>query len=243
MSDPPKLSTQLNTVREFNHYGYYLQTPPVSLIVLDPAGDGNDGNGIVWMDREEYQKGEPEDPDFSVIPVNRIKFAAQLDSAMEWSDVMARLLALHRFMLLRERRGLSFRYFITVEVNGVGYGYANHLKEKVGTKKIIKVTTVGGQKEEAHNETGFIMPRLPGLDHLRMRIEGHTFKIDKTAPGLDILNSQMRSFVWLKKGRPEALPGQRDDLVMSSAIGNWTLSKIIPPALKAKRFTQRGRAR
>jgi len=237
MADPKKpqrASTQLNTRRELEGEGFYLQTPPVSLIMLDPAASGEDGNALVWLDREEWQRGEPWDPDFSTIMICRAKLFAQLESSMEWPQVMSRIYRLHKYMLQREKAGLSFRYFFGVETNGVGYGYAMHLREKLGPSRVLTLSTVAGDKDRVFSEKGIVMPRLAGLDHLRLSIETQRLKVDKDAPGTKDLDTQLRSFVWARPGRPEALEGQRDDLVMALALANWLLTKVLPPVLKAE---------
>ena len=76
------------------------------------------------------------------------------------------------------------------------------------------------------------MPRLAALDHLRIMMETHHMKVIPDAPGASQLIEEMNSFVWRRPGRPEAMQGQKDDLVMALCGALWIGSKLIGPILR-----------
>lgn len=77
------------------------------------------------------------------------------------------------------------------------------------------------------------MPRMPGLDLVRMLMETHYLRAAKNASGMEILAEELNTFVWRGKNRPEAMQGQHDDLVMALALAVWASEKLVPLMLRA----------
>lgn len=232
-----------NTHEDWRERGFYLKTPPVIIVCYDPAGDGDDRDAIVLLSREEHQKGEPHDPDFSVVYKFRVLAATRLPPEFEYPDKLARLLGLHRQLLGWQTAGRCYSHFFSVETNGVGWALASGLRVKIGPQ-VIAYTTVGSAADKPYVGGKVSMPRLAALDLLRVLLETHHLKMTPKAPGGRELSAEMASFVWRSPGRPEALEGQHDDMVMALAGGCWVGNKIIGPVLKAAtiRLPQRRRA-
>ena len=214
--------------------GFRLATPPLHFVCVDPSGDGDDNTACIMSAREEHQKGEPQDPDFSVEHMHRIKMALRIRQDQEFTDVLAQLYRLHRFLLQLRAKGLSAGHVFAIETNGVGYGYAKALRAKIppSALSIFEYHTVGNMSDDTDVMYRYAMPRLAGLDNLRILIETHHLKIDKNMPGAKEYEEEFRAFIWKSPNRPEALEGQHDDLVMATAGALWVATKIVPPILR-----------
>jgi hypothetical protein len=230
---------QFNSTREWKEKGYYLRTPPLVLVGYDPAGDGSDRDAMVMIAREEHQKGEPWDPDFAVLMLFRVLMAHRMRPDLEFPDKLAMLLRLHRQLVGWRRIGRAANHVFCVETNGVGYAMASSMRNVV-KGNIVGYTTVGSSSEKPFVEKKVAMPRLAALDNLRVLTETHQLKLARDAPGRQHLLQEMSSFVWRGPGRPEAMDGQHDDMVMATAGACWIGTKIIPPMLKQTRVTARG---
>lgn len=224
-----------NRTMDWKQRGYHLRQPPLILACYDPSGDGDDRDALVLLAREEHQKGEPHDPDFSVMMLFRALMAHEMARDLEFPDKLAMLLKLHRQLLGWTRSGRAAKHVFCVETNGVGYAMHSALRTHIGNH-VIGYTTVGTTNDNTFTEKKVSMPRLASLDHLRVLAETHALKLAKDAPGREILIRQMSSFVWRGAGRPEAMLGQHDDIVMALAGGCWIGSKVLPPVLKQKKF-------
>lgn len=229
-----------NSTQSLRDRGFKLSTPPLIIIGNDPAGSGDDRDAVVMVAREELQKGEPYDPDFAVITKFRVLAAQRLPQQMEFPDRLARLLSLHRTMIGWTNAGRSVGHYFTVETNGVGYAMASSLKSKIGDH-VIPYTTLGNVSEKPYSGGAVSMPRLAALDHLRLLLETHLIKLTPGAEGGKLLASELASMVWARPGRPEAMQGQHDDLVLALTGAVWIGSKIIPPVLKGQAFASRSR--
>jgi hypothetical protein len=229
-----------NSTQSLRDRGFKLSMPPLIIIGNDPAGSGDDRDAVVMVAREELQKGEPYDPDFAVITKFRVLAAQRLPQQMEFPDRLARLLSLHRTMLGWTGAGRSSGHYFTVETNGVGYAMASSLGSKLGGY-VIPYTTLGNISEKPFAGGNVAMPRLAALDHLRILLETHLIKMAPGAEGGKELSSELAAMVWARPGRPEAMQGQHDDLVLALTGAVWIGSKIIPPILKAQTFAPRSR--
>lgn len=215
--------------------GFQLLEPPVTIVAVDPSGDGDDRDGVVAVSREEHQKGMPHDPDFAVEYLYRIMLAHQLPQEYEFPDKLAALLALDKKLVSWTGQRRQRKHFFVFETNGVGYGYASSFSRKSSTTT-IPYATVGkiSNSGRAPSRAKIAMPRLEALDNTRILMETGYLKAAANAPGIDVLNKQMQAFVWRGKNRPEAMAGQRDDLVLALTGALWIGSKVIPPVLKYK---------
>lgn len=234
-----RFSGALNTKEDLAERGFALRHPPLALLGYDPAGDGTDNDALCLLAREEHQRGEPHDPDFSVITIFRLMMAMRMRPDLEFPDKLAMILGLHRSLIGWERAGRTCGHTITVEQNGVGYAMASSLREKVGNR-VIGYTTVGNTKDEAFMERKVSMPRLASLDHLRVLMETQHFKAAKDMVGKAEFLQEAQAFVWRSTGRPEAMQGQKDDIIMTVAGACWIGSKVIGPMLKQVKTTTRG---
>lgn len=224
-----------NNTEDWRERGFYLRTPPVIIAAYDPAGDGSDDDALILLNREEHQKGEPHDPDFAVAMKFRVLGAQIMPPGLEFPDKLAQLLALDRQLLgWRNRKKISGHFF-TVESNGVGWALASSLRANVGPR-VITYSTVGSGGDKPYTGGNASMPRLAALDHTRVLLETGHLRMTKDAPGAKELSGQIGSFVWRRAGRPEAMEGQKDDLVMALTGGCWIGTKLIPPVLKAKTY-------
>lgn len=224
-----------NSGRTLRDRGFRLHVAPLHFVCLDPAADGDDYSGVCLMAREEHQKGEPEDPDFAVEHMLRVKMALRLRQDMEFADILAQMYRLNRYLNGLKRKGLSYGHVFCVETNGVGYGYEQALRAKVSAP-VVGYTTVGVVSDDTEVGKRLVMPRLAGLDNMRIQIETHHLKLEKDAPGARELEGEFRAFVWRAPGRPEAMEGHNDDLVMATAGATWAATKLVPPVLKSKMF-------
>lgn len=222
-----------NNTRDWRERGFYLRTAPVVIASYDPAGAGDDDDALVLINREEHQKGEPHDPDFAVALKFRVIAAQPMPKGLEFPDKLARLLALDRQLTSWQTRGRTSGHFFTVEANGVGWALSSALKDKIGPR-VISYTTVGALNEKPYSGGAISMPRLAALDHTRVLLETGHLRMADNAPGGQLLAGQIGSFVWRRAGRPEAMEGQHDDLVMALTGGCWIGTKIVPPVLKAR---------
>jgi len=228
-----------NTGKTLQERGFQLKVAPLHFVCFDPAGDGDDYNGLVLLAREEHQKGLPEDPDFAVEHMIRVKMSMRLNQELEYADLLAQLYRINRYLNGLRNQGLSYGHVFCVETNGVGYGYEQALRDKIGRRTpVIGYTTIGNMNNDATAAKKMVMPRLAGLDHMRIMLETHHLKLDKDAPGSRELEGEFRAFVWRSPGRPEAMEGHNDDLVMALAGATWCATKLVPPVLKSKMFTK-----
>jgi len=156
----------------------------------------------------------------------------------EFPDKIAAVLKLHRDLMAWKSTGRSCGSVVVVEANGIGYGIVSTLKDKI-SDRCVAYKTVGGTSNSPFSESGMVMPRLPGLSHLKMLLEQHYIRGATGAPGIREIEQEMNSFVWAGPKRPEALAGQKDDMVMALAGGVWIGSKVIPPILKQTVFNRR----
>lgn len=224
-----------NNAEELRERGFVLRDPPVNILCYDPAGDGRDNDALLILSREEHRKGELWDPDLAVEFVFRILAAHRMPQGLEFPDKLARILRLHAHMNKWNKAGRSHSHVITIEANGVGWAMASSLKTKT-TVPVIPYVTVGRVDEKTYTEGRISMPRLTALDFLRMQLELHRVKAAKDAIGIKDLSQELNSFVWVRKGRPEAIQGQTDDLVMALAGGVWIGSKILPPVTRQQKL-------
>jgi hypothetical protein len=224
-----------NSAAELRSRGYTLRDAPFNIVGYDPAGDGKDRDSLVLVSREEWRRGELWDPDLSVEFIFRVLLAHRMAPDLELPDKLAQLLALNRQLLAWKTEGKSAGHAFTVETNGIGYGVHQGMREKISSP-VIGYTTIGSVSDKAHHTHKITMPRLPALDLLRALMELHRLKSVRGAPGIDVLIQELNAFVWRKPGRPEAMIGAHDDLVLALAGAIWIGSKIIPPMTKQKKF-------
>lgn len=227
-----------NSDEDWRARGFHLHKPPIIIVCYDPAGDGSDRDAVLVIQREEHQRGEPHDPDFAVEMKFRVLMAQRLPVDYEFPDKVAKLLAIHRQLLRWQAGGRISHHAFVVESNGVGWGLASDLRSKIGAY-VLPYTTIGSKNDQPYGGDKITMPRLAALDWLRIMMETHHLKIIPNAPGSKELASELNSFVWRRPGRPEAMQGQKDDLVMALCGGVWVGSKIIGPSLKAARPIKR----
>jgi hypothetical protein len=232
-------AAQFNTTSEWRSKGYHLRTAPLVLVAYDPAGDGDDRDALVMISREELQRGETWDPDFAVMMLFRVLMAHRMRPDLEFPDKEAMLLKLHRQLVGWKRVGRASDHVFCVETNGVGYAMASSLRSNI-RHNVIGYTTVGSTSDKPFAEKKVSMPRLAALDNLRVLAETHQLKVAKDAPGRKHVIEEMSSFVWRAPGRPEAMEGQRDDIVMAMAGACWMGTRIIPPLLKQTRVSTKG---
>ena len=222
-------SYAFNTHDELKERGFFMQDAPITIANYDPAGDGDDNDALVIVSREEWRRGELHDPDLAMEFVFRILGAHRMPQGIEFPDKQARLIKLNRSLVKWNEQGRTQAHFFGVETNGVGYAMASSLKSKI-TAPVIGYTTVGSiSSDKPYTSSKVSMPRLAALDHLRMLMEIHRIKMVRDAVGTEHMMDELNSFVWASAGRPEALKGQRDDLVMALCGAIWIASKILPP--------------
>lgn len=209
------------TPPQLHEQGYRLYKAPVSIIAFDPAGRGNAFPALTWIDREEWQRGEVWDPDLSVQLLYRLHFAHRLPRDGEYVDFLAAIMRLDSLMGQRINRGLCTHSAIVIETNGVGWpAYSQLSTSKRVQSEVLGVTTTGTTSRKSADKSRLTMPRMAGLDLLRVMIETQRFKLRPDIPGAKEFETETKSFVW-KNARPEALAGQNDDIVMSVAHGVW----------------------
>lgn len=230
------MSEQFNTTADWRARGFFMRSPPLVLVCYDPAGDGDDRDALVMVERQEHQHGERWDPDFAVLVRFMVLCAHQMAPSLEFPDKLGQILNLHRSLTSWRRKGRITNHVICVETNGVGYAMGSSLRTRIGNHVVTYTTVAGSSKEDPFVDRRVAMPRLASLDHLRVLSEMHCLKLARGAPGREIVVREMSSFVWRRPGRPEALAGQRDDVVMALAGACWIGSKLIPPILKAKNY-------
>ena len=229
-----------NSTEDWKSRGFYMRTPPLILVSYDPAGDGDDKDALVMTSREEHQSGEAWDPDFAVATIYRVLLVHRMRPDLEFPDKLSMLLRLNQQLNSWVNVGRAAAVRFVVESNGVGYAMASSLRDKI-SNGVIPYTTVGSTTDKPYKEGKVSMPRLAALDHLRVLMETFCLKIDRQAPGKEILTSELASVVWRRPGRPEALDGQHDDAVMALTGACWIGSKVIPPILKQVIITPKGK--
>ena len=223
-----------NSNADWRDRGFHLRKAPVIIAAYDPAGDGDDRDALAVYAREEHQKGEPDDPDFAVEMKFRLLMAKRLPVDLEFPDKLAMLLAQHRQLVRWRAGGKIHDHVFAIEANGVGWGLASAMRDKIAGN-VLPYTTIGSMGDKPYGGGKVSMPRLAALDWFRMMMETFHIRIMPDAPGAKDLISELNSFVWRRPGRPEAMQGQHDDLVMASCGAVWVGSKIIGPSLKAAR--------
>jgi len=228
-----------NSDAEWRERGFVLRQPPLVIVSFDPAGDGSDRDALIVQTREEHQRGEPNDPDFAVEQKFRVLMAERMPQDYEYPDKLARILAIHKQLVRWQTSGRTIGHCIGIESNGVGWGLSSDLRTKIG-QFVVSYTTVGSTSDKPYGGGKVNMPRLAALDWMRIMMETHHLKLSPEAPGAKDLASELNSFVWRRPGRPEAMLGQKDDLVMALCGGLWIGSKIIGPSLKAERSRRVG---
>lgn len=223
---------EFNSAKDLKDRGFFLRVPPVTIVTLDPSGDGDDYDGLVAVSREEHQRGEVHDPDFAVEYVFRVLMAHRLPKDWEFPDKLAAVLNLDRMLRAWTSQKRQTAHFICVETNGVGYGYASSISRKTNTK-VIPYATVGNVSDNRPpSDAKVAMPRLKALDNTRILMETGYLKMAPNGPGMDNLKAELQAFVWRGKNRPEAMAGQRDDLVLALTGALWVGTKVLPPVLK-----------
>lgn len=231
---------EFNSAKDLKERGFLLRMPPVTIVALDPSGDGDDYDGLLAVSREEHQRGEPYDPDFAVEYVFRVLMAHRLPKDWEFPDKLAAVLNLDRMLKSWTGQKRQTAHFLCVETNGVGYGYASSLSRKTATK-VIPYATVGNVADgKPPTDSKVAMPRLKALDNTRILMETGYLKMAPNGPGIENLQAELRAFVWRGKNRPEAMAGQRDDLVMALTGALWIGTKVLPPVLKQVRLPGTG---
>lgn len=228
--------TQFNNAADLRSRGFQLLTPPVTIVCLDPSGDGDDFDGVVALSREEHQRGRVYDPDFAVEMVFRVLLAHRMPKDWEFPDKLAAMLNIDKMLKTWTATGRQTAHVLCVEANGVGYGYASSLSRKTSTT-VIPYSTVGkvSSTNTVPMNAKVAMPRLEALDNLRILAETGYLKVMPEAPGKKLLEAEMNAFVWRGKNRPEAQEGQHDDLVLALTGAAWVGSKVLPPVLKQVR--------
>lgn len=214
--------------------GFSLRAPVLSIVAFDPSAEGDDFPTCVLVDREEWQRGETVDPNFAVQRRYRVKLVNRMDRTLEFPEQQAALMRLHRWLNHRQAKGLCYQHFLVIETNGVGWPIASDLRLKLGSVVVPMATTGSGSNSPQGARGSVAMPRMAGLDNLRYLMEMHALKIDRDAPGGHILQTEMQSFVWAGKRKPQALSGQHDDSILPLASACWLGQKVVPPYLKQK---------
>jgi hypothetical protein len=217
-----------NSAEDMRDRGFHMMDPPLAILNYDPAGDGDDRDAIIMLQREEWRRGELHDPDLAVEYIFRILLAQRLPKDDEFPDKLARILGANRQLRQWKNQGRIWEYVIGVEQNGLGYAMASSLRTKTNTP-VIGYTTVRNTSDKPYTAKNVSMPRLAALDNLRVMLEIHRLKIAKDCVGKKELIGEMNSFVWAAPGRPEAVDGQHDDLVMALCGAIWIGTKLIPP--------------
>lgn len=221
-----------NTVVDMKERGFHLYDPPLNILNYDPAGDGDDNDALVMVSREEWRRGELYDPDLAIEMIFRVLLAHRFPKGLEFPEKTATILRVNRQMLRWQGQGRQYAHVIGVENNGVGYAMASTLRTKTNIP-IIGYTTTGTSTKDKPYEGGAVsMPRLAALDNLRVMTELHRVKIARDCEGKAQLSGEMNSFVWARPGRPEAIEGQHDDLVMALCGAIWIGTKLLPPVTK-----------
>ncbi len=217
----------LHTIPQLREQGFFMRDPPVGILCYDPAGAGDDRDAMVMMQREEWRRGELEDPDLAVEIVFRILMAEEMDPTFEAPDKVSRALFVLRKMAMWRQQNRFSEIAMTVETNGVGYALAGHIQRKTNLT-VFGYNTVGVVTDRKYQSKRLSMPRLAALDLMRVNLETHRLKMAKQAPGGAIISRQINSFVWKSPGRPEAIEGTRDDIIMAICGGVWFGTHLIP---------------
>lgn len=224
-----------NNAADLQDRGFHLLDPPVLITNYDPAGDGDDRDAIVMVQREEWRRGELHDPDLAVEFIFRIMLARRLPPDMEFPEKLAMMLGAEKQMRRWKAMKKVSHYFLGVEQNGVGYAMSSSLRTKT-PGVVLGYTTVANVKDKPFEEKHISMPRLAALDNMRVMLEIHRLKVARDCIGARELKGELNSFVWRGPGRPEAMEGQHDDLVMSLCGAVWLGTKIIPPVNRQVRI-------
>lgn len=227
-----------NSARDLKDRGFHLRDAPLNILNYDPAGDGDDNDALILVSREEWRRGELHDPDLAIEFIFRVLLAHRIPHGLEFPDKVATILRINRQMVKWQSQGRQFSHVLGVENNGVGYAMASSLRTKTAIP-VIGYTTVSNTTEKPYTGGAVSMPRLAALDHLRVMLELHRIKLARDCEGAKDLKGELNSFVWKGPNRPEAMKGQRDDLVMALSGAVWIGSKLIPPVNKAVKLNPR----
>ena len=233
MTDVP-----FNTHDELIARGYRMVDAPINILCYDPAGDGDDNDALVMVSREEWRRGELYDPDLSMEFMFRVLMAKRMPTDWDFPDKVAGVLRVNKQMLKWQAQGLQHAHVIGVETNGVGYAMGSTLKSKTNTP-IFEYVTVGKASDQPFEAKRMAMPRLAALDNLRVLLELQRLRPTKDCEGIADLRQEMNSFVWKRPGRPEAMEGTHDDLVMALAGACWIGTKLLPPITKQVKIDPR----
>ncbi len=217
---------------EMKERGFRMRDPGLILCAYDPAGDGDDRDAVVMVQREEWRRGELHDPDLAMEYFWRVLYAEYMDQNYRFSQKIARLLSLHRAMLKWRNQGKSAGHVFLIESNGVGYAAANVMDEKV-SDVVRSYTTVAAKTDHSYQGGSLSMPRMAAMDHTRMLLDLERVKMIPKAPGSKELGQELNAIVWKGPNRPEALDGQHDDMFMAMTACCWFGAKAIPPLTKA----------
>jgi hypothetical protein len=240
MLSPAEQMLELNTVQELHERGFVMHGPPIAIASLDPAGSGTDHPALTVIEREVWRMGEVYDPDLTVMARYVLRGAWIFPQGSQFPQITGAMLAAANRMMASERDGQILRFFITVECNGVGWGYASHLRAKLGDI-VMPITTTGGENANVlEGNKGYTMPRQAAADNLRMLMEQQVWKVERGAPGIAQVQEQLDAFVWKGK-KPQAAEGFNDDGVLSIMIGTWALSRTIPLSVQIEARSTRVR--
>lgn len=227
-----------NNASDLRDRGFELRDPPLNILNYDPAGDGDDNDALVLLSREEWRRGELHDPDLAVEFIFRILLAHRIPQGLEFPDKVATILRINRQMGMWQGQGRQHAHILGVERNGVGYAMASTLRTKTNAP-VLGYTTVSNTTDLPYTGGDVSMPRLASLDNLRVMLELHRIKLAKNCDGAKDIKGELNSFVWKGPNRPEAMVGQRDDLVMALAGAVWIGTKLIPPVIKQVKIDPR----
>lgn len=224
------------TAEELRERGFSMHGPPVVVLALDPAGDGEANIAMVALERELWRRGEVYDPDLQWQVRYVMRGAWAFPNGTTLPIVMSSMLAVHRALETERKNGGIKTHFFAVETNGIGWGYVTTLQDKVGNERVCPIVTTGGVNAYAYQSRNYSMPRQAGLDNLRVLMELHVWKVAKGAPGAAQVAQEMNTFVW-QGSKPKADKGKLDDMVMACAIATWTASKILPLEMQLESLT------
>lgn len=219
--------------------GFRQRSAPVAVLAMDPAGDGKDRTALTLTEREAWVRGEPYDPDVRLIYRLVWRIGTLFPVNAEFPFVNASVYSAMNRLRTAVSVGNLSEAVLAVECNGVGWGYASDLRTKLPKGSVMPITTTGGNYDHAMERRGYTMPRKPAADNFRVLMETGRWITAPEAPMADALKSEMDSFIW-RNGKPQAAEGQHDDLVMSSIIGSWVASKLIPADVQFKVEPERG---
>jgi hypothetical protein len=217
------------TLKELRAAGFQEKGPTTEILAFDPAGAGADSPGLVWVTRRTFILGDyPYEPDSSAQPIMRIRAAVAMVPDSSYAEQEARCLTWHRRMMAAQRADQVEQHAVCIETNGVGFALGDQLKRKIG-KFCLPYTTVAAA-DKTFKGGKVLMPRGPALGLLRAHMVMHRLKASDDAIGMEDLGRQLDSFLRSEKknGKPEAMAGEHDDLVLPLAACCWMSNRILP---------------